>query len=175
MNTNQVLVAVTTDGLPRFGTGACVIDEATIRRIRDMAKRVERDGLTLQGCMKHAVNIAQEWTKPNSTRANTSAQRCWKTFCATYKVPPPIDNLAIAEREYIGIAFVGYMIKTIRPAKGDHAAAGTVKNCITAVRNLHKAHGVRFDVLLTAGTSLTNAWLTWKHNHLQILPNHWFH
>ena len=63
MSGKHASAALAADGLPRFGTGAFVIDDATVRRIRDMAERVEQDGLPLRGCMEHAINIAQEWTK----------------------------------------------------------------------------------------------------------------
>ena len=102
---------------PFFGPDARHADNTTLKRIVDMAARVEDLGLTLDGCMTHAITIAESWMKKSTERATQSGIRCWQTFCNVFEVPVLIQGLPTIERERLGIAFVGYMIKTIKPAR----------------------------------------------------------
>jgi hypothetical protein len=134
---------------PFFGTNAHKLDKTTLKRVLDMAKRAEEENMTLASCTTYALNLAESWMKNSTERSAESGVRCWKTFCSVLKVPVLIHDLPINEREYIGVAFVGYMIKTIKPTRGDKVAAGTIQNYLTHIRNLHRRHHARFDVFKT--------------------------
>jgi hypothetical protein len=72
--------------------------------------------------------------KSSTERTLDSAQRCWKIFCHIFGFSTLIGNLDVGERESIAVAYVGYMIQTIKAARSEQPAAGTLQNYITAVR-----------------------------------------
>jgi hypothetical protein len=133
-----------------FGTSANALNPATMKRIKQVLEKNKTLGLTAANCADFAIKMASSWMKDSTERTLDSAQRGWKTFCHIFEFPPLIDGLAVEERESIAVAYVGYMVQTIKAARGDQPAAGTLQNYITAVRRLHDRHGVRFDVFSTA-------------------------
>jgi hypothetical protein len=133
-----------------FGSSANALDPATMKRIKQVLENNKTLRLTAANCADFAIKMASSWMKDSTERTLDSAQRGWKTFCHIFEFPPLIDGLDVGERESIAVAYVGYMVQTIKAARGDQPAAGTLQNYITAVRRLHDRHGVRFDVFSTA-------------------------